>query len=151
MNTISRIIVSGITATAVMTMVMFIAPYMGFPKMDIAGMISGMTHTPLLIGWLMHFMIGIFFAFIYAKYFNTWLHKIDNNILRGMLYGFIVFVFAQIMMPIMMKIMPPPDMPSPENQNMMLMVIGSLIGHLVFGGVLGAFYIIEVVRAKSFS
>ncbi|MEO5673168.1 MAG: DUF6789 family protein [Chitinophagales bacterium] len=110
-------------------------------------MLSGITHTPLLIGWLMHFMIGTFFALIYAKYFNAWLHKIDNNILRGMLYGFIVFVFAQIMM----KIMPPPDMPFPENQNMMLMVMGSLNGHLVFGGVLGAFYFREVVRAKSFS
>lgn len=151
MTTTTRIIVSGIIATAVMTMVMMIAPYMGMPKMDIAGMLSGMTHTPRIIGWLMHFMIGTFFALIYAKYFNAWLHKIDNNILRGMLYGFIVFVLAQIMMPIMMKIMPPPDMPSPENQNMMLMVIGSLIGHLVFGGVLGAFYISEVVRAKSFS
>ena len=140
MNITTRIILSGIVATAVMTIMMMIAPYMGLPKMDIAGMLSGMTHTPRIVGWLMHFMIGTIFAFVYTKYFNAWLHKIDSNFLRGITYGFVVFIFAQIMMAIIMKIMPPPDMPMPANQNMMLMMLGSLIGHLVFGGTLGLFY-----------
>jgi len=149
MTTTMRIILSGIVATAVMTMIMMIAPYMGLPKIDVAGMLSGMTQTPLIIGWLMHFMIGIFFAFVYTKYFNRWLHKIDSNILRGMLYGFFVFIFAQIMIPILMKVMPPPDMPKSENQNMILMMLGSLIGHLFFGGVLGSFYNKVIVRTES--
>jgi len=149
MTSTPRIFIAGITATAAMTMIMMIAPYMGLPKMDIAGMLSGMTHTPRIIGWLMHFMIGIFFAFVYARYFNTWLTKITNNLLRGMIYGFIVFVFAQIMMPILMAIMPMPEMPMAENQNMVLMIMGSLIGHLVFGGILVLFYDRIVVARKA--
>ncbi len=149
MTSTPRIFIAGITATAAMTIIMMIAPYMGLPKMDIAGMLSGMTHTPRIIGWLMHFMIGIFFAFVYARYFNTWLTKITNNLLRGMIYGFIVFVFAQIMMPILMAIMPMPEMPMAENQNMVLMIMGSLIGHLVFGGILGLFYDRIVVARKA--
>lgn len=147
MTTTTRLILAGIVATAVMALVMMMAPYIGLPKMNVAEMLSNMIHTPLTIGWLLHFVIGIFFAFIYAKYFNRWLHKIDNNILRGMLYGFFVFVFAQIMIPVLMKIMPPADMS--ENQNMVLMLVGSLIVHLVFGGVPGSFYKKVFVRNES--
>jgi len=41
MNILSAI-VAGLVATLVMSMVMWLAPKMGFPKMDIVGMLSTM-------------------------------------------------------------------------------------------------------------
>ncbi len=57
-NKLGRSIVAGIVATAVMTGVMFIAPMMGFPKMNPADMMSGMLGVSPLLGWMIHFMIG---------------------------------------------------------------------------------------------
>ncbi len=139
-NKFVRSIVAGVVATAVMTVFMFIAPMMGLPKMNIPQMLSGMLGVSILIGWMMHFMIGIIFAAIYVYLFNAHIH-IHSRAGKGLLYGFIVFVFAQIMMFIMSKIMPMPA--SSMKNNMVLMMVGSLIGHLVFGLLVGLLVPIE--------
>ena len=125
---IAQTIIAGLVATAVMTGFMFMAPMMGLPKMNPAEMLSGMMGMPLVVGYLMHFMIGIIFAAVYVYLFNSKVH-IQNKLVKGLLYGFVVFVFAQVMMFIIGKIMPMPM----SNDNIMLMMLGSLIGHLVFG------------------
>jgi uncharacterized membrane protein YagU involved in acid resistance len=125
---IAQTIISGLVATAVMTGVGLMAPYMGLPKMNPAEMLSGMMGVSLMVGYLMHFMIGIIFAAAYVYLFNPKVH-ISSKLLKGVLFGFAVFIFAQVMMFIIGKIMP---MPMPQD-NMMLMMLGSLIGHLVYG------------------
>ena len=139
-NKLVRSILAGVVATAVMTGVTFMAPMMGFPKMNPAEMLSGMLGVSPVLGWLMHFMIGIIFAAIYVYLFNAHIH-IHSRAGKGLLYGFIVFVFAQIMMFIMNKIMPMPA--SSMKNNMVLMMVGSLIGHLVFGLLVGLLVPIE--------
>ncbi len=128
---IAQSIIAGLVATAVMTGFMFLAPMMGLPKMNPVEMLSGMMGVSLMIGYFMHFMIGIIFAAVYVYLFNPKVH-ISSKLLKGVLFGFAVFVFAQVMMFIIGKMMP---MPMPQD-NMMLMMLGSLIGHLVFGIVL---------------
>jgi uncharacterized membrane protein YagU involved in acid resistance len=81
-----------------------------------------------MVGYLMHFMIGVIFAAAYVYLFNPKVH-INSKFLKGSLFGFAVFIFAQVMMFIIGKMMP---MPMPQD-NMMLMMLGSVIGHLVFG------------------
>lgn len=129
MNTkIQKSILAGIIGTAIMTTVMMIAPLMGMPKMSPPEMLSGMLGMPVFIGWIMHFMIGIMFAFAYT-YLYIFKHKIKNIWLKGALFGVIAFVFAQIMMGIMGMMMP---MPKIEG-SMVLTAIGSLMGHIIFG------------------
>lgn len=129
MNTkIQKSIMAGMAGTAVMSIVMFIALMMGMPKMNPAAMLSGMMGLPVIIGWVMHFMIGIIFAAMYVYLFNSNIH-IQSKIIKGALFGFIVFVFAQLMMFVMGKMF---SMPMAQD-NMLMMMIGSLIGHLVFG------------------
>lgn len=129
MNTrIQRTVLAGIIGTAIMTVVMMIAPMMGMPKMSPPTMLSGMLGMPVFVGWIMHFMIGIMFAFAYT-YLCIFKHKISNVWLKGVVFGIIAFVFAQIMMAIMGMMMPMPKMEG----SMVLMAIGSLMGHIIFG------------------
>lgn len=124
---IAQTILAGLIATGVMTTIGLMAPYMGLPKMNPAEMLSGMMGVPLMVGYLMHCMIGIIFAAAYVYFFNPKVH-IGSKFLKGIVFGFAVFVFAQLMMLIIGMMMPMPSM-----GNKMLMMIGSLIGHLVFG------------------
>ena len=127
---ISQAAIGGIVATLVMTMVMFVAPYMGLPKMNAAAMLSMMMGVPVLIGWGIHFMIGIIFALAYTFLFVPILKKVNNRIVKGTIFGLAVFVFAQLMIAVMGAIFG--GMSSPEG-SMLLVLIGGIIGHIIYG------------------
>jgi len=135
-NKIIKSLLGGITGTAVMTAVMMIAPMMGIPKMSPPEMLSMMMGLPIIVGWLMHFMIGIIFAMIYAFLFINLLKKIKNNLLKGAIFGFASFIFAQIAIGVMGAMMG--GMP-PMEGSMILMMIGSIMGHVIFGMVVALF------------
>lgn len=121
----------GISATAIMTVMGIVAPVMGLPRMLVGNMLAGFMQVPLTVGWIIHFMIGSILAVGYVFFFRSILP--GNPILKGILYGFIPFLLAQIMvMPIMGAGVFSSNTPTP-----LLMVMGSLIGHIVYGGVLG--------------
>lgn len=145
MNAITKTITGGIIATLAMTILMVAAPMMGLPKMNVAEMLAGMLGGSLVFGWMMHFIIGTVFAFGYLFLLNNRL-RISNNLLRGAIYGSIVFVFAQIMMAAMGLI---GLMPSPPKSGMALMMVGSLMGHLIYGIVLGAFFARQHQESKA--
>lgn len=129
MNTkITKSILGGIAGTIIMTIVTMIAPMMGMPKMSPAAMLSNMLDKPLVVGWLMHFMIGIIFAISYTYLFAPKV-KISNLFVKGAVFGFVVFIFAQIMMAIMGALLPMPKMEG----SMMLIMIGSIMGHIIYG------------------
>ena len=64
-------ILAGVIGTAIMTVFMMIAPMMGMPKMSPPNMLSGMLSAPLIMGWIMHFVIGIVFAYGYIHYVSA--------------------------------------------------------------------------------
>ena len=144
---IQKALVGGIAGTAAMTMVTFIAPMMGMPKMSPPAMLSMMMGFPIVVGWMMHFIIGIIFAMAYAFFFINVVKKIGNNILKGTIFGMAVFIFAQIMMAIMGAMLG--GMP-PMEGSMMLIMVGSIIGHIVFG-IVTVLFIKEPVAQKSFA
>ncbi|WP_434036418.1 DUF6789 family protein [Formosa sp. 4Alg 33] len=127
-NKIQKSVLAGIIGTVIMTAVMMVAPMMGMPKMSPPTMLAGMLGMPVFVGWLMHFMIGISFAVIYTFLVASKI-KVENIFLKGAIFGIIAFVFAQIMMKVMGAIMPMPQMEGP----MILMAVGSLMGHIIFG------------------
>lgn len=143
---IKQALIGGILGTAVMTMVMFIAPFMGMPKMNPAAMLSMMMGFPIVVGWLMHFMIGVIFALAYALFFINLVKKVSNNILKGAIFGMAAFIFAQIMMAIMGLMLPMP----PMEGSMVLMMLGSIMGHVIFGIVVAQF-VKEGVVERAFS
>lgn len=127
-NKIQKSILAGIIGTAIMTLVMMVAPMMGMPKMSPPAMLASMMGMPILVGWIMHFMIGIMFAFGYT-YLCIFKWKIANIWLKGAVYGIVVFVFAQIMMAVMGAMMPMP----PMEGSMIVAMLGSLMGHIIYG------------------
>ena len=127
----NKIIRGGLIATTVMTIVMLMAPLMGMPKMLIGNMLAHFMHIPIIYGWVAHFMIGTFIAGGYLTYFAPRLRL--NRVLKGTLYSLIPFIIAQtVVMPMMGAGFFSANTGAPA-----LMVMGSLIGHLVYGAVLG--------------
>jgi uncharacterized membrane protein YagU involved in acid resistance len=129
---IQQSVISGIVATIVMTLLMVLGGAMGMPKMSPPAMLAGTMGVPVAIGWVIHFMIGIVFAAGYVFLFNNWLKKIASKITRGAVYGIVAFIVAQIGFPVMGAIFGDAAMPQPEG-SMVLMMIGSVMGHVVFG------------------
>ena len=135
-NKITQSLLGGIVATGVMTAVMMIAPMMGMPKMSPPALLSMMMGVPIGIGWLMHFMIGIIFALSYAFVFLNVLKKVNGNVLKGAIFGSAAFVFAQIAMAVMGAMF---GGTPPMEGSMALVMIGSLMGHIIFGIVVALF------------
>ncbi|GAC1515694.1 MAG: hypothetical protein NVS1B4_07250 [Gemmatimonadaceae bacterium] len=125
-----KAILAGVVGTAVMTMVgVWVAPMMGIPAMNPAEMLAKPMGGSLALGWIGHFMIGTILAVIYAVVAPrlpgpAWI--------RGALYGVAPWLVAQLMM------MPMMGMPVFSGSSALAM--GSLLGHLVYGAVVGAIY-----------
>lgn len=125
------IVVGGLAATGAMTMLMLMAPMMGMPEMPIGKMLAGFMGIPVALGWAAHFMIGMVLAAIYAKVLRSKLP--GGNAVNGLLFALIPFLMAQlVVMPMMGAGIFSANTPAP-----LMMVMGSLLGHLVYGAVLG--------------
>jgi len=126
---VTKSILAGIIGTAVMSFIMTVAPMMGIPEMNPPAMLAGMMGMPIAVGWLIHFVIGIVFAALYVFLFAPRI-SMKNKIIKGSLFGIVAFVLAQVGMMALELVIG--DMPTP-NENMLGMLIGSIMGHVVFG------------------
>ena len=130
----AKAVTAGIVGTVAMTFLMIIAPVMGMPEMNIGRMLSSFMGVPLALGWLAHFMIGSGLAVVYVYGFAQKLT--GEGWIRGAIYSLIPWLMAQIVVnPMMGAGIFASATPAP-----FAMVMGSLMGHLVYGAVLGAVY-----------
>ena len=149
MNAISAII-SGITATLVMTMMMALAPKMGFPKMDIVGLLSTMfsKKSNLLLGWMMHLMMGVIFALVYAFLWSqgigsaTWVNGLLFGAVHWLVVGVIMLMIPMLHAGIRSGEVKAPGMYMSANGGGMMAFIGGLMGHMVFGLVVALLYVL---------
>ncbi|MBI4420334.1 MAG: hypothetical protein HY560_05870 [Gemmatimonadetes bacterium] len=127
----SRLLAGGLVGTAAMTVLMLMAPLMGMPPMPIGEMLGQFLGIGTAAGWAMHGVIGLVLATIYAALVAARLP--GPTALRGAIYGFAVFLVAQIVVTPMMGggVFSGGNVP---------MIMGSLIGHLVYGALVGAIY-----------
>ncbi|MCL5129306.1 DUF1440 domain-containing protein [Algibacter sp. L4_22] len=131
MNTkIKQGLLGGIAATAVMTAFMMIAAVIGMPKMSPPEMLATMMGLPIFVGWIMHFIIGVIFALVYAFFFINWVKRVNNNVLKGVIFGVSAFILAQIAIGILVDVVG--GMPV-TNDNTILILISGVVGHVVFG------------------
>ena len=132
---------AGFVATLVMTMMMYVAPMMGMPKMDIAAMLGSLFNNGQMpeqmsglwwTGMIFHFVNGsIIFPLIYAYLLYPYLPGAPW--VRGLVWGLILWFLAQAaVMPMMGMGFFSANAPQP-----VMAVIGSLIGHVIYGSILG--------------
>src|SRR5713226_2080990 len=90
------VIKAGILGTVVMTILVYgLPPLMGSPPMDIMaalGSVFPFKISPYILGFLVHFGIGIGLAFIYAAFFFGWLP--GPRWLKGALFSLLPWLFA---------------------------------------------------------
>lgn len=129
-NKFLKTMLAAIAATIVMTLVMMMGAAMGMPKMEPPKMLAETMGTSAVLGWVMHFMMGIIFALMYTYIFSNLLSSIHAVWVRGAVFGIIAFVMAIIGMFVMMQVFP--NMPLPEG-SMVMIIMGALVGHIIFG------------------
>lgn len=131
---LNKAIGAGMAGTVVMTVFAAMAPLMGMPEMNIPRMLADFMGFPVVVGWLAHFMIGTILAVGYASVF---VNKLPGHpALKGILFGLIPWFMAQIIVnPMMGAGIFAANTPAP-----LMMVMGSLVGHAVYGAVLGFVY-----------
>lgn len=140
-------IVAGIIATLAMTALMYLAPMMGIPKMDIVGILGGMFNRQTatnggvstssgnpVLGWMLHLMMGAVFGIVYALLWSAFGLKPSWHI--GLIFGMIHGLLTPMVMPMMMRMHPnPPQMESGASSAM-----GMVLGHALFGLVVALVY-----------
>ncbi len=141
-----KLFATGFAATVLMTALMYMAPLMGMPKMDIATMLGTMflasPGAAFWLGLMIHLMMG---TVLFPAIYHFLLQPVSGSGSgRGLLFGLLLWATANLMvMPMMGRIHPMVKngmMPAPGFLMLNLGVmapIGSLIGHLLYGVVLG--------------
>ncbi|MEN8375138.1 MAG: DUF6789 family protein [Gemmatimonadota bacterium] len=131
MNTnLGRAALAGVVGTAVMTLVATkIAPMMGMPPMNPADMLAGFMADNAMMGWIAHFMIGIVLAGIYGSVAG----KLPGPpVARGALFALAPFLVLQVVLMPMMGL--------GFFSGSASMAMGALVGHLIYGAVVGGIY-----------
>lgn len=121
---------AGLVATTAMTILMLLAPRMGLPPMNIGRMLGSMMGGSLVLGWMAHFVIGTILAVGFAALFAARLPGPPP--VRGMIYALTPWLMAQLVVM--------PMMGAGFFSRSIIAAGGSLMGHLLYGAVLGAVY-----------
>ncbi len=136
--TVTRLVLGGLAGTLVMTAMMYmVAPMMGL-RMDIAAMLGSMLGGSWTAGLVMHFVLGtLVFPLVFGYVIASRLP--GPAVVRGALRGTALWLIAQTMVMPMMGA----GLFSAAAGGMVASA-GSLMGHLLYGTILGA---ISVPRA----
>lgn len=134
----ARAVAAGLIATAVMTALLLIEPSVGLPNIAIGQILStalglgpAFLGSGAAVGWALHFAFGVVFALAYAALVSR--RWPGGSVGRGMAYGVAIFILAQLVfMPIVGGGL--------FSRGDIELLTGSLLGHLVYGAVLGWIY-----------
>jgi uncharacterized membrane protein YagU involved in acid resistance len=136
-----RTVMAGVIAWIVFTIILYMVPAMGVPKMDLPALLGGMFGmNSVAMGWVMHFIVGMVLAFVYAYWLVEYLPGAPW--LRGLEYGVLPWLTMMVIVAPMLPVVDPMTAKMPPGfflANMGTMAtVGSLIAHLIWGVVLGA-------------
>jgi len=140
-------VIAGVVGTAVISMLMAMGPKMGMPKMAIWEMLGSMFNKDGNngLGWIVHFMMGVIFAIIYAVLWNAGIGSATVG--SGLIFGVVHFLIAGVMMggmPMMHAGIKAGTVSTPGvymlNNGGMKSFMGGLIGHIIFGVVVALVY-----------
>ena len=124
-------VIGGLAGTVVMTlMMMFVAPMLTGMPMDIAAMLGSMLGG-YTMGMIAHIMMGVIIFPI--GYVIAYDYLPGSPLIKGLSFGVVLWIAAVVMV---MPMAGAGFMMS--NIGGMMAVMAALMGHLVYGGLLGA-------------
>jgi hypothetical protein len=152
----ANVILWGFAATILLTTVMVGAKYAGLTRMDLPFMVgtifTGSRDKAVRAGFVVHLIMGWLFALIYGAAFETsGLHHWWFGALIGLVHAaFVLSVGLQILNSFHPRMARPYQGPTPtrllEPPGFLALNYGkgtpiaAVIAHVIYGGVLGAFY-----------
>jgi len=146
MNILNAVI-AGLVATIVFTMVLMMAPKMGMPKMDIVSLLGSMFGKPnQALGWMMHLMMGMVFALIYAFLWSngigaaTWTSGLVFGAVHWLIVGMVMAMIPMMHAGIKSGAVQAPGMWMTGNGGGVMAFMGGLVGHAIFGVVVALVY-----------
>ena len=128
---VTRLVLGGLVGTMAMTAMMYmVAPMMGV-RMDLAAMLGSMLGGSWAAGMAMHVINGtVLFPLVYGYLLVSRLP--GPPLLRGALWGVVLWLIAQTMvMPMMGAGL------FSAAAGGMVAAVGSLVGHVLYGTILG--------------
>ena len=133
MNKLISGMIAGVVATVVLSAMMVMKSMMGvMPELDIIHMLAGMIGASTIVGWIMHFMVGVGYGIAFSQ-INGMLPS-NNIMVKGIIIGILGwFMMMVALMPMMGAGM------FAINMGMMAPVM-TLVLHVIFGAVLGFAY-----------
>lgn len=127
-----QVLIGGFAGTILMTLMMYyVAPLMMGGPLDIAAMLADMLGTGWLAGMTVHLLLGgLAFPVVFHALYPT---LPGAGWLKGLIFGLILAIVALVaVMPMVGMGMFMADHPQPA-----MAVVGLLLGHAVYGIVLG--------------
>lgn len=131
---LTQAVIGGLAGTILMTLMMYYAaPLMMSGPMDIAAMLGDMMGMGSRMGLLVHFLLGA--VALPALFAMVLWDKLPggSGMMKGLVFGMALWLIAQaVVMP-----MAGAGMFSANHPEQMMAILGSLMGHAVYGLVLG--------------
>jgi len=102
---IGRALIGGFVGTLVLTALMYLAPFVGAPRLDIAAALGSMlgNGVPAMmtgvwwLGMVWHFLNGtVLFSLIYAYFVYSWLP--GDGWLRGLIWGVALWIGMELVL-----------------------------------------------------
>jgi hypothetical protein len=153
---VGSVMLWGFVATMVMTTIMQAGQQLGLSRMSlpfvVGTMFSGNRDRAMVLGLLVHIVGGWLFACVYAFAFESWHHAgLLLGAAAGLLHGFVVLVALAPVLPsfhprMASELRGPEPTRALEPPGFMGFNYGrrtpllTLAAHVVYGGILGAFY-----------
>ena len=129
---LQQVLIGGFAGTIVITLVMYyVAPLMMGGPMDIAATLADLTGTNRTVGMVIHLLLG---GLLFPVVFHAmWPMLPGAGWLKGLVFGMILAVLALVVvMPMAGMGLFMANHPQPA-----MAVMGSLIGHALYGLILG--------------
>lgn len=134
MTNTTRGIAAGLVATAVLSMIMLAKGMMGLmPELNVIAMLSSMMNSVPVVGWIVHFMIGVLawgLGFVAVARFLPG----SSDLTKGISFG----IAAWAMM--MLAVMPMAGAGFFGLKMGMMAPVMTLMLHVIYGAVLGFVY-----------
>ena len=131
---LTQAVIGGLAGTILMTLMMYyVAPLVMSGPMDIAGMLGDMMGMGSKGGMLVHFMFGV--VVLPAVFAMVLWDKLPggSGMMKGLVFGMALWVISQlVVMPMAGAVLF-----SANHPEQMMALVASLMGHAVYGMVLG--------------